>query len=304
MLCAVLSCISCVLFFATPRTVIRQSPLFMGFSKQEYWSALPCPSPGDFPDLEIEPVFLMSPALADGIFTTSTTWEAPLIIAPKQPDPLLWFLNSLHAFHPSTNSEDLLCELDIGHETSKVDIALDFECRPSASCFPRLLESWDVSQAAWPPDLWPALIQPVCPVFLLYFTSDSAPGHLLLHSLPLRSFLCLPPPFPSLCFPSALIVVCSQFWSNSGIPAHPALPGSAGPLLISPVLLLRTCGRTSFPGRKGVCPPKGIPLCLLFHSREQHNHLPTAFITESPFPEGSLIQIQMYRKLHKFQFVG
>ena len=38
----------------------------MGFSRQEYWSALPCPPPGDLPDPGIEPVSLMSPMLAGG----------------------------------------------------------------------------------------------------------------------------------------------------------------------------------------------------------------------------------------------
>ena len=41
----------------------------MGFSRQEYWSALPFPSPGDLPDPETEPASLMSPALAGGFFT-------------------------------------------------------------------------------------------------------------------------------------------------------------------------------------------------------------------------------------------
>ena len=39
----------------TPRTVAHQAPLSMGFSKQEYWSGLPCPPPGDFPNPGIEP---------------------------------------------------------------------------------------------------------------------------------------------------------------------------------------------------------------------------------------------------------
>ena len=39
---------------ATPRTVAHQAPLFMGFSRQEYWSGLPFPSPGDLPDPGIE----------------------------------------------------------------------------------------------------------------------------------------------------------------------------------------------------------------------------------------------------------
>ena len=52
--------------------------LSMGFSRQEYWSGLPCPPPGDLPDPGIEPESLVSPALADGFFITSTTWEAPV----------------------------------------------------------------------------------------------------------------------------------------------------------------------------------------------------------------------------------
>ena len=47
--------ISCVRFFATPWTVACQAPLSMGFSRQEYWSGLPFPSPGDLPDPGIDP---------------------------------------------------------------------------------------------------------------------------------------------------------------------------------------------------------------------------------------------------------
>ena len=61
---------------ATLWTVAHQAPLSMGFSKQEYWSQLPCPSPGDLPDPGIELSSLTSSALAGGFFTTSTTWEA------------------------------------------------------------------------------------------------------------------------------------------------------------------------------------------------------------------------------------
>ena len=42
----------------------------MEFSRQEYWSGLPFPLPGNIPDPGIEPMFLMSPALAGGFFTT------------------------------------------------------------------------------------------------------------------------------------------------------------------------------------------------------------------------------------------
>ena len=53
--------------FVTPWTVVCQTPLSMGLPRQEYWSALPFPSPGDLPDPEFKP---MSPALAGGFFTT------------------------------------------------------------------------------------------------------------------------------------------------------------------------------------------------------------------------------------------
>ena len=57
----------------------RKSPLSMGFSRQEYWSGLPCPPPGDLPDPGIKPAVLyVSPALAGVFFTTNATWEAEL----------------------------------------------------------------------------------------------------------------------------------------------------------------------------------------------------------------------------------
>ena len=54
----------CIQFFATPRTVAHQAPLSMGFSRQQYWSGLPCLLPGNLPDCGIEPTSLMSSALA------------------------------------------------------------------------------------------------------------------------------------------------------------------------------------------------------------------------------------------------
>ena len=67
----VLGHFSHVCLSATPWTVARQAPLSMAFPWQEYWSERPFPPPGDLPDLEIEPVPLMSPAMAGGFFTTS-----------------------------------------------------------------------------------------------------------------------------------------------------------------------------------------------------------------------------------------
>ena len=74
----------------TPGTVARQASPSMGFSRQEYWSGLPLPSPGDLPNPGIEPISLMSPALVaaaakslqscltlcNRFFTISSTWEA------------------------------------------------------------------------------------------------------------------------------------------------------------------------------------------------------------------------------------
>ena len=49
------SVLSCIQLFVTPWTVGRQAPLPMGFPSEEYWSGLPCPSPGDLPDPRTEP---------------------------------------------------------------------------------------------------------------------------------------------------------------------------------------------------------------------------------------------------------
>ena len=66
----VLSFFSHVQLFATLWTLACKAPLSMGFSRQEYWSRLPFPLPGDFPDPGIELVSLASPALAGKFFTT------------------------------------------------------------------------------------------------------------------------------------------------------------------------------------------------------------------------------------------
>ena len=71
--CKKVKLLSHVRLFVTARTVALQAPLSLGFSRQEYWSGLPCPPPGDLPDPGIEPKSLMSPALSGGFFTTSPT---------------------------------------------------------------------------------------------------------------------------------------------------------------------------------------------------------------------------------------
>ena len=68
-----LNCFSRVWLFAILQPC--QVPLSMGFSREEHWSGLPCPPPGDLPNPGIKPVSLMTPALVSGFFTTSATWE-------------------------------------------------------------------------------------------------------------------------------------------------------------------------------------------------------------------------------------
>ena len=70
--------LSCVRLFCNPMTVPHQAPLSIGFSRQEYWSGLPIPSPGDLPKPEIKP---MSPALSGAFFTTEPlgkTFQSPI----------------------------------------------------------------------------------------------------------------------------------------------------------------------------------------------------------------------------------
>ena len=71
-----LSCFSYVQPCVTLWAVACQAPLSLGLSGQEYWSGLPCSLPGDLPNPGIEPISLMSFALAGRFFTTRATQEA------------------------------------------------------------------------------------------------------------------------------------------------------------------------------------------------------------------------------------
>ena len=59
-----------------PHGLACQAPLSVEFSRQEYWSGLPCPPPGRLPGPGIEPLSLVSPASVAGFFTATTAWEA------------------------------------------------------------------------------------------------------------------------------------------------------------------------------------------------------------------------------------
>ena len=95
----------CIQVFVSPWTVALQSPLSMGFSRQECWSEWPCPPPGDLPNLGIKPWSLTSPELAGGFFTTNTTWEAQYCtVGPPYPQGMpsktLWFPETMDSTEP------------------------------------------------------------------------------------------------------------------------------------------------------------------------------------------------------------
>ena len=70
-------------------TIASQVPLSMGFSRREYYSRLPGTPPEDLPNPGIEP---MSPTLAGGFFTISTTWEAHGPFIPYLPLYFMYFI--------------------------------------------------------------------------------------------------------------------------------------------------------------------------------------------------------------------
>ena len=72
--------VSPVWLFATPWTVALWIPLSMGFSKQEYWSCLPFPPPGDLANPGIKPMPPVSPTLADRIFISESPGKTTLYV--------------------------------------------------------------------------------------------------------------------------------------------------------------------------------------------------------------------------------
>ena len=111
-----LSHFSRVWLFATVTIIACQAPLSMGFSRQEYWSGLPCPPPGDLPNPRVKPASFMtppSPALAGGCFTTSATWGAPSVAVVN----VKWRVWGTCCLMPSADSSafSLQCKWAVTH---------------------------------------------------------------------------------------------------------------------------------------------------------------------------------------------
>ena len=88
-----LSCFSHVRLFVTPWTVARQASLFMGFSRQEYWSGLSCPPSGDLGNPGIKPKAPVSPALVGGFFTTEPPGKPWAYLGLSFPGPSVLFFS-------------------------------------------------------------------------------------------------------------------------------------------------------------------------------------------------------------------
>ena len=88
-----LSHFSCFSFFVTLWTVAHQAPLSMGFTRQECWSWLPCPPPGDHPDPGIEPTSPAAPALqADSLPLSHWGNPALLTLFPHEDTARRWLV--------------------------------------------------------------------------------------------------------------------------------------------------------------------------------------------------------------------
>ena len=88
--------LSHVRLFATQRTVTYQAPPTVKFSRQESWSGLPFPSPGDLPDPGMEPASFASPALAGGFLTTVPPGIPSAGVSCYIPSSSAWEFQCLH----------------------------------------------------------------------------------------------------------------------------------------------------------------------------------------------------------------
>ena len=134
--------------FVTPWTVARQAPLSIGFSRQEHWSGLPCPPPGDLPDHGIQSVSL---ALAGGFFTTSTTWEAPHQAGVMRQKPISFLSKAAHLSLTEGRSLTLRNPFLLTGPNGKPSLSASF---PSCFSEPGLCPAQAGSYLFSSPDMW------------------------------------------------------------------------------------------------------------------------------------------------------
>ena len=91
----------------------HQAPLSRGIPRQENWSGLPFPPPGDLPDPGIQPTSLASPALAGGFFTTSVTWEHVCRLYADTPSLYLRDLSTCAFWYPRESWNQSLADTKV-----------------------------------------------------------------------------------------------------------------------------------------------------------------------------------------------
>ena len=138
--------------------VTFQAPLSMGFSRQEYWSGLPYPQGGDLPNPGIQPMYLMSPVLTAGFFTTGATWEAHLQVYSVQFSSVQslshvrLFVTPWTAAHQAslsiTNSQSLLMSIQLVMPSNHFIFCHPLLLLPSI--FPRVFSNESVLCIRWP----------------------------------------------------------------------------------------------------------------------------------------------------------
>ena len=101
------------LTFATPWTVAHQVPPSMGFSRQEYWTGLLHPPPGDLPHPGIKPTFLTPPLWQGGFFGTPGNQQGPTV---RHMEPYSIVYNNLNLYNNGKDSQkEAIYHFDIHH---------------------------------------------------------------------------------------------------------------------------------------------------------------------------------------------
>ena len=142
-----LHCVSSVRLFVTLWTVASQAASSMEFSRQEYWTGLPCPPPGNLSDPRMEPTSPSSPTLAGRFPTTSATWGAQTHYI-FTPIPLRMFLLDKNILGEITDTIFLLRSL--------------LYCSLSSCCW--FFSVWMLCGIYWPFSYYFSMLQNILPL--------------------------------------------------------------------------------------------------------------------------------------------